>query len=508
MKFRETYTELSVARQVQLVFLLTAFILCGILVVITKFQLDWIRDLTISEASRAFKNRIYHQIENIGEVEASYFESEFTGYEYFTLNLAKTDEIINGFSKDYNSKVFQESKSYSQDSAKGTVDYSHGVYYTKYSSLSPEGQSLVKNESSFNFIYSALYTNYFYNYYQGYFTDELTNSYPSRKITPGYSPLPREWFYRGVDNEGQVVITEPYKDVDQGTWVVSLSKAVMKNKKVFGVAACDVTLEVLTEKINKVKILENGFSILVSATGIVLTIPDQWVNNDEDSLRIFDSSITGISYETWVEIRDKSDASWTSVTIEEDEDLGIEAADLKIFKKNIVPMFQSNVTHYLLLVVDEVDTDDVRDNMIDQFEKTYEILFWVILAFGITVVVLILLLSFFFGRELTKHFSVAEEILGGLLRRGFFTQRNKLFDHVFPNKGLMDIENFKTAVSEKVIQLEKKENKFEHQTWFNTRPEDNLFYIEWAQQLYPKFKVPVQVEYWDQKIERIMSVYK
>ena len=464
MGFKKSFSNWPIYRQVQFLFISVAVILCIVLIVITKYQLDWLRFVAINEASDAFKSRLYKQVENIGYIQASYFESEFSSYEDFTIHLALTDEMINGFDDEYKVKVFETTTSHSHDTSKPSEKYFYGVYYSKFSSLSTKGSELVKNESILNYIYPAFYTNFYESYYQGYYTDEIINTYPASKFSTIYSPLPREWFYRGVENENKVVITEPYKDAETETWVVSLSRGVLSDGEVFGVAACDVSLAYLTEKMQKLKFLKNGFGILVSATGIVLTIPDIWQTESSSYLRIFDSFVTGISLDTWNEIKAIPDSSWVSISIEENSDYDISAADLRIFKKDIIPSYQTNVTHYLLLIVDKSDTTDVEDTIKDSFKYTYKVLFWVILAFGITFFTIVFSLSWYFGREITKQFFVAEEILGGLLRRGFFTQYNRPFDHVIIKKGFIGIQNFIKEVSNKVIYFEQVESKYEKQS--------------------------------------------
>lgn len=503
-----SFSDWPIYRQVQVLFISIAVMLCAVLIVITKFQLDWIRSQATNEASNAFKDRLYKQIENIGQVQASYFESEFTSYEDFTVHLALIDQMINGFDSGYTSQVFETNIPHSSINSKPSEQYFYGVYYSKYSPLTTEGSILVKNESILNYIYPALYTNYFYSYYQGYYTDEIINIYPATKFSTIYSPLPREWFYRGAENEDKVTITEPYKDAETGTWVVSLSRSIIKDEEVFGVAACDVSLAYLTEKMQKLKFLKNGFGILVSATGIILTIPEIWQSVGISYLRIYDSSITSISYETWQKIKSSPDSSWVSISVNSNPSYDISAAELRIFKKDIRPSYQTNVTHYLLLIVDKSDTTAVEDSITDNFEYTYRVLFWIILAFGITFFTVVLTLSCYFGRAITQQFTIAEDILGGLLRRGFFAQTNRPFDHIILSKGFYGIEKFIQAIASKVIQLEQIEIRYEKECWVKTRPEDYFFFNEWNKMMYPNRKNSKPGSVWDDKVEKIMSRFK
>jgi len=49
MTFRETVKQWTLGRQLQFTFILSSFILVGILVAITRLQLDWLRDTMLEK---------------------------------------------------------------------------------------------------------------------------------------------------------------------------------------------------------------------------------------------------------------------------------------------------------------------------------------------------------------------------------------------------------------------------------------------------------------------------
>ena len=49
MTFRETFKQWTLGRQLQFTFILSGFILVGILVAITRLQLDWLRDTMLGK---------------------------------------------------------------------------------------------------------------------------------------------------------------------------------------------------------------------------------------------------------------------------------------------------------------------------------------------------------------------------------------------------------------------------------------------------------------------------
>jgi acetamidase/formamidase len=64
-------------------------------------------------------------------------------------------------------------------------------------------------------------------------------------------------------------------------------------------------LDVLEVEFNSVKFKETGFTALISGDGLVTTSPPIW-RSPSRLYRIFDTEITGISFEDWGEIRDES----------------------------------------------------------------------------------------------------------------------------------------------------------------------------------------------------------
>jgi hypothetical protein len=61
----------------------------------------------------------------------------------------------------------------------------------------------------------------------------------------------------------------------------------------------------MEDEYNSVKFKETGFTALVSADGLVITNPPIWTNPSR-LYRLFDTEITGVSFEDWGEIRDES----------------------------------------------------------------------------------------------------------------------------------------------------------------------------------------------------------
>ncbi|MCY6356223.1 methyl-accepting chemotaxis protein [Clostridium sp. ZS2-4] len=92
------------------------------------------------------------------------------------------------------------------------------------------------------------------------------------KLPEGYDPRTRTWYKQAIANDGKVIITQPYEDVNKkGRYVVTLAKTVKDNSgQLTGVAGIDITLSDLSDKISQIKIGKNGFATIIDASGNII----------------------------------------------------------------------------------------------------------------------------------------------------------------------------------------------------------------------------------------------
>ncbi|WP_153722608.1 methyl-accepting chemotaxis protein [Sporosarcina cascadiensis] len=89
----------------------------------------------------------------------------------------------------------------------------------------------------------------------------------------GYEPETRPWFSMAVENPESVQWIEPYEDDQTGEIVISVSKAIVENGKVTGVAGLDIQLGTLTDEIINRDIGYNGFPLLLDGKGTAISHP-------------------------------------------------------------------------------------------------------------------------------------------------------------------------------------------------------------------------------------------
>ena len=480
MGIREDYNNWPLGRQLQVIFITSGFILSLILVVITQFQLEWLRSQVLDNSTKVINDNLLTQMHNLGQLEANYIGTEFANYIATVLDLNRTDSIVLGFGFYSDTSPFVTgTPTDNSNYQSGVTDYTTGCFMSTYGDAS--GFPLSIKDTPMDQIYPLIYNfNYLYMY-QGYETEELIHYYPAHLTTDiAYTPLVREWYYKAVAAPGTVIITEPYTDSDTGLWVVTVSTALIDlTRSVFGVAAADITLQMLTEKISKVQVLEQGFALLVSAGGMVLTMPASWGSTSTGSVRIFDTTTTGISQAQWTDIQ--------ALGPEDSYQFNDVNGTAYILTKNDVTPFTNlnNVTHYILLCANLIESQIPIQNISDNYARTYTAIFYITLAIGIFVFIGITILVYFSTRKVGIQLKMIEKLLSKLIRRGLFPTMTKGISCAKLEMNSKGIESLVDACQHRIQKIKDLENGFAYFNWGDTRPNDELLFTEWNSCLYP-----------------------
>ncbi len=87
-----------------------------------------------------------------------------------------------------------------------------------------------------------------------------------------YIPTTREWYIAAVASSGTVV-SEPYVDADTKQTVVSISRKIVQNGKMLGVAALDITIDELVSFITGTMSDDGSYSFIADKNGKVIAHP-------------------------------------------------------------------------------------------------------------------------------------------------------------------------------------------------------------------------------------------
>lgn len=90
---------------------------------------------------------------------------------------------------------------------------------------------------------------------KGYFIQE-----PVINDTSTYDPRTRDWYKQSMEHKGEVQISKPYEDAAEDAMVVTISKTTKDNS---GVISVDITLDMLDQLTQQVKIGEEGYAMLL-----------------------------------------------------------------------------------------------------------------------------------------------------------------------------------------------------------------------------------------------------
>ncbi|OMJ87775.1 hypothetical protein SteCoe_10417 [Stentor coeruleus] len=507
MGILENYSQWPLSRQLQVVFIISCFLLTLVLVIITRIQLDWLRDKIIKDSTKVLEDNLISQMIKFGEFESKFMSNEFSNYIAHVRSLNHTDRIVLGYS-DYKKSPFNRTiPVWHENVAENSLDYSQAVFYSRLGKTA-DVVDIMDKDSAIDKIYPNIYSEEYISLYQGFQVGEILHYYPGI-MTEGtdYTPLVREWYYKAAGDIGNIIFTEPYIDITTGQWIITVSTAMLDNSdspKFFGVAAADITLVSITSKISKIKILDTGFLMLVSSGGMILTMPESWKPSDSTlTLRIFDTTYTGISETQWNNIKN-------SVTGSEHNFNDINGTKIIMTKHDISPFSNSNnITHYLLVCAKKNESDSGRDSILTNFSKTYNTIFWAIFSIAVVVLLTVGVLIHLVSRKTTRQLKIIENIFGRIIRRALFPKmKMDSYFQKLDNCNSDGIVTFIQACKEKVRKIENLEMEYGSYKWGFTRPRDQLLYLQWTQRLYPNSEFSDKVvDWWDMmpNLEKVLT---
>lgn len=113
------------------------------------------------------------------------------------------------------------------------------------------------------------------NYVEIYFGSENTSFVSSGEygMSAGYNPTGRPWYKLATENPDKSVVTEAYLS-SSGEVVISICNAVKNySGRIIGASGVDLSLGVLTNLVNNIKLGKTGFVMLVQNDGTILANP-------------------------------------------------------------------------------------------------------------------------------------------------------------------------------------------------------------------------------------------
>lgn len=159
-----------------------------------------------------------------------------------------------------------------------TVDNLYGANSDSVTMLSKDPNAVTLNKAPENasWLKSSLdsFTNSYKDTVAAFIgtTNKVTVISPSQVLPEGFDPTSRDWYKLAVENDGQVVVSQPYKSSGEfSDYVITFSKTVKDDMgNLVGVAGVDVPLTKLNELLASVTIGEKGYAMAVDSSYTII----------------------------------------------------------------------------------------------------------------------------------------------------------------------------------------------------------------------------------------------
>ena len=108
-------------------------------------------------------------------------------------------------------------------------------------------------------------------------------------LPAGYDPRQRPWYKEAAANPSKPIVSKAYVSTT-GDAMISTGKAVQSGGSILGVTAMDISLAQLTQLIEKVRLGETGYVMLVQDDGVIIADPMNKDNNFKNVRELSDKA--------------------------------------------------------------------------------------------------------------------------------------------------------------------------------------------------------------------------
>ncbi|MCT4594342.1 MAG: methyl-accepting chemotaxis protein, partial [Anaeromicrobium sp.] len=109
---------------------------------------------------------------------------------------------------------------------------------------------------------------------------------PKVELEYGFDPRTRQWYKDSVSNKGKILWTEPYIDDITGEYIISCTKALVKNDQVVGVVGIDLNLRTLSEYIANKTIGKDGYIYITDKDGTMISHKNKELIGKDDATKL------------------------------------------------------------------------------------------------------------------------------------------------------------------------------------------------------------------------------
>lgn len=477
-KVSQAFGTLSITFQLQLCLIICYVLLCLALILITYYQLDWLRDVVITESEENLQDNMLRQIKAESYLKAQYVEEVFQNSQDTVHALVLLEIACIKSNYFVNTQVVQDTSLES-----GVVEYEYGVSMRQQGF----GDSGVKSESEvspLSYLWTGMYNKDFL-YLQTGLSTQVNLVYPGFYFDDrSYEYQLRQWYYNLTENK--YIITEPhYDEIFTNSSVFSISKMVEYSSR------SAVQLKVKLDQVFQPIFLNSNqrYSqnyLLVSEAGFVLSISPDWEGKTGVIMKVYNET-TGISESDWKTIKKAEDGEEVLKFTRPNNPYSVKDSTsgktYYLVKSSLT--FESN-TYYLLVCYRYNSVDDQVDDIRSSFKDTFERIFYVILIIGIITVIIIFIVIKLAIRGLIAKFMKLQEVLQNLYSRALYkdSAQNLELESLLSNPGMFS--RTLSAFSERMNALTAKEQENSHFFKRKIKAPDTFLYANWRNTKYPR----------------------
>lgn len=166
------------------------------------------------------------------------------------------------------------------------VSFNNSVYYIPGSTpqnlagmMTPEMDDIINRSAHLDlYLKSQFETNQnFYWMYIGFQREKVFRAFPGTiwNETRTYDHTIRPWYTQSLAARGEMIITDPYKGAISQKWMITVARAIYyPDGSILGVAAGDILIGDIQEKVLSISFLESGYATLYQDNGVVVVHPD------------------------------------------------------------------------------------------------------------------------------------------------------------------------------------------------------------------------------------------
>ncbi|MHA2092439.1 MAG: cache domain-containing protein [Candidatus Kariarchaeaceae archaeon] len=166
------------------------------------------------------------------------------------------------------------------------VSYNHSTYYITGSNptniatlLTPQVSDIINRSAHLDRYFSSQFStsDNFYWLYIGFQKENVFRAFPGTiwDEDRDYNHNNRFWYNDAIDATGDMIITNPYRGVISDKWMITIARALYyEDGSILGVAAGDVLIGDIQEKVLSISFLTSGYATLFIDNDLVVAHPN------------------------------------------------------------------------------------------------------------------------------------------------------------------------------------------------------------------------------------------